>query len=41
VLNGQQFQFTGYLPIDNAERMKALKQLERESVKKKFYADIY
>jgi len=33
-LNGQQFQFTGYLPIDNAERMKALKQLEGESLKK-------
>jgi len=32
--NGQQFQFTGYLPIDNAERMKALKQLEGESLKK-------
>jgi 16S rRNA (cytidine1402-2'-O)-methyltransferase len=33
-LNGQQFQFTGYLPIDNAEKIKALKQLESESEKK-------
>jgi len=33
-LNGQQFQFTGYLPIDNSDRMKALKQLEGESLKK-------
>ena len=33
-LNGQQFQFSGYLPIDNAERMKALKALESESLKK-------
>lgn len=33
-LNGQQFQFVGYLPIENAERMKALKALEAESVKK-------
>lgn len=32
-LNGQQFQFIGYLPIDNAERMKALKSLETASVK--------
>ena len=34
-LNGQQFQFVGYLPIDNAERMKTLKSLESESAKKK------
>lgn len=33
-LNGQQFQFVGYLPIDNAQRMKALKNLEGESLKK-------
>ena len=33
-LNGQQFQFVGYLPIDNAERMKTLKSLELESAKK-------
>ena len=33
-LNGQQFQFVGYLPIDNAQRMKTLKNLEGESLKK-------
>jgi 16S rRNA (cytidine1402-2'-O)-methyltransferase len=33
-LNGQQFQFVGYLPIDNAERVKAIKLLESESQKK-------
>ena len=30
-LNGQQFRFTGYLPVDNAGRAKALKDLEAES----------
>jgi 16S rRNA (cytidine1402-2'-O)-methyltransferase len=30
-LNGQQFRFTGYLPVDNAGRTKALKDLEAES----------
>ena len=30
-LNGQQFRFTGYLPVDNAARIKALKDLEAES----------
>ena len=33
-LNGQQFQFVGYLPIDTAERVKALKELESESKRK-------
>jgi 16S rRNA (cytidine1402-2'-O)-methyltransferase len=33
-MNGQQFQFVGYLPIDNAERLKAIKELEAESQKK-------
>jgi 16S rRNA (cytidine1402-2'-O)-methyltransferase len=33
-LNGQQFQFVGYLPIDNGEKMKALKELEAESKRK-------
>jgi 16S rRNA (cytidine1402-2'-O)-methyltransferase len=33
-MNGQQFQFVGYLPIDNAERLKAIKELEIESQKK-------
>lgn len=34
-MNGQQFQFVGYLPIDNQLRIKALKELEAESAKKK------
>jgi 16S rRNA (cytidine1402-2'-O)-methyltransferase len=33
--NGQQFCFLGYLPIDNFERIKKLKQIEEESAKKK------
>jgi len=33
-LNGQQFAFTGYLPIEHAERLKALKALELESARK-------
>lgn len=33
-MNGQQFQFTGYLPIDNGERKAALKELENKSAKK-------
>jgi 16S rRNA (cytidine1402-2'-O)-methyltransferase len=33
-MNGQQFQFTGYLPIDNSERIKAIKELEAESNRK-------
>ena len=34
-MNGQQFQFVGYLPIDNQQRVKAIKELETESAKKK------
>lgn len=34
-MNGQQFQFVGYLPIDNHLRTKAIKELEIESSKKK------
>ena len=30
-MNGQQFRFAGYLPVDNAGRAKALKDLEAES----------
>lgn len=30
-LNGQQFRFAGYLPVDNAARTKALKDLEADS----------
>jgi 16S rRNA (cytidine1402-2'-O)-methyltransferase len=33
-MNGQQFRFCGYLPIDNHERNKAIKELEAESKKK-------
>ncbi len=34
-LNGQNFTFNGYLPIDNGERIKKIKQLEEESLQKK------
>ena len=33
-MNGQQFQFVGYLPIDSAEKMKIIKNLEAESKQK-------
>lgn len=33
-MNGQQFKFNGYLPIDNHERRKVIKDLEAESGKK-------
>jgi 16S rRNA (cytidine1402-2'-O)-methyltransferase len=33
-MNGQQFQFVGYLPIDIAERAKIIKHLESESRQK-------
>lgn len=33
-MNGQQFQFVGYLPIDIAERRKAIMHLETESKQK-------
>lgn len=33
-MNGQQFQFHGYLPIDNQQRVKAIKDLETGSAKK-------
>ena len=33
--NGQHFCFHGYLPIDNMERIKNIKQLEEESARKK------
>lgn len=32
--NGQQFAFHGYLPVNPAERMKKIKSLEEESVRK-------
>lgn len=34
-LNGQHFCFLGYLPVDNMERIKKIKQIEEESSKKK------
>jgi 16S rRNA (cytidine1402-2'-O)-methyltransferase len=33
-MNGQQFQFVGYLPIDAGERVKTIRQLESESRQK-------
>lgn len=33
-LNGQRFQFVGYLPIEMSERVKAIRQLESESESK-------
>lgn len=33
-MNGQRFQFVGYLPIDIAQRIKAIKSLESESQQK-------
>lgn len=33
-MNGQQFEFLGYLPIDSAERAKAVKDMELRSEKK-------
>ncbi len=33
-MNGQRFQFVGYLPIDSNERKTTLKELENESAKK-------
>ncbi|QEC40809.1 SAM-dependent methyltransferase [Pseudobacter ginsenosidimutans] len=32
-MNGQQFRFNGYLPIDTAQRTKALKDLESSSIR--------
>jgi 16S rRNA (cytidine1402-2'-O)-methyltransferase len=32
-MSGQQFEFVGYLPIDNAERIKKIKELEAHSQK--------
>lgn len=34
-MNGQHFRFTGYLPIDNANRKSAIKELENESTNKR------
>ena len=35
-MNGQNFSFHGYLPIDEGQRMKALKELETVSAKTGF-----
>jgi 16S rRNA (cytidine1402-2'-O)-methyltransferase len=32
-MNGQQFEFVGYLPIDNNEKIKTIKELEASSAK--------
>ena len=32
-LNGQSFAFNGYLPIDSADRLKRLKQLEERALR--------
>lgn len=34
-MNGQQFQFLGYLPIQELDRIRSLKEMEIESIKKK------
>ncbi|HVM87774.1 MAG TPA: SAM-dependent methyltransferase [Puia sp.] len=34
-MNGQHFQFLGYLPIEQSDRVKKIKELEAESQKKK------
>jgi 16S rRNA (cytidine1402-2'-O)-methyltransferase len=34
-LNGQHFSYHGYLPIDNLERIKKIKQIEEESTRRK------
>lgn len=33
-MNGQQFEFAGYLPIDNGERIRVIKEMENTSQKK-------
>lgn len=35
-MNGQQFQFAGYLPINEHERVRSIRELEKESQKKKY-----
>ncbi|MDJ1479308.1 SAM-dependent methyltransferase [Cytophagaceae bacterium YF14B1] len=34
-MNGQSFVFHGYLPIDQAQRIKSLKNIEKEAIQKK------
>ncbi len=33
-MNGQQFRFAGYLPIDNQQRMQYIREMEADSAKK-------
>jgi 16S rRNA (cytidine1402-2'-O)-methyltransferase len=40
-MNGQQFEFVGYLPIDNFERIKTIKELELTSQKKTQHHHFY
>ena len=40
-LNGQNFAFNGYLPIDNSERKKSIKELEKLSKDKNQYQIIF
>ncbi len=37
-MNGQQFQFTGYLPIDNQQRIKSYKRTGSRIAKEKLHA---
>lgn len=34
-MNGQHFSFVGYLPVDNADRKKMIRELENESARKR------
>ena len=40
-MNGQQFRFVGYLPIDGHNRGKAIRELETESKKMQLHTNIY
>ena len=40
-MNGQCFQFAGYLPVNSHERKKKIAELENESNKKKLYTNFY
>ena len=40
-MNGQQFRFVGYLPIDNQQRMHYIREMEADSAKKKLHSTFY
>ncbi len=40
-MNGQNFQFVGYLPIEQSERIKKIKELEARITEKKLHSDFY